>query len=140
MAGPGDNLEPDSAKLDCILAHLTTITRRLDTHDQCIARMEKFQRGEDDDPKKLDDDPKQPDDVPPKGPGGGNGHGSGGPFGGSHPDRGGGRDDGFFRRHGGPHEPKLTFPHFDGESDPLPWLNKCEGFFWGYHTLEEDKG
>jgi hypothetical protein len=20
------------------------------------------------------------------------------------------------------------------------WLNKCEDFFWGYHTLEEDKG
>jgi hypothetical protein len=31
MAGPGDDPEPDSVKLDRILAQLTTITRRLDT-------------------------------------------------------------------------------------------------------------
>jgi hypothetical protein len=42
MAGPGDVLEPDLMKLDRILAQLTTITRRLDTHDQHIARSEKF--------------------------------------------------------------------------------------------------
>jgi hypothetical protein len=33
----------------------------------------------------------------------------------------------------------LSFPRYDGASDPLPWLNKCEGFFCGYRTLEEDK-
>jgi hypothetical protein len=42
MAGPGDVLEPDLMKLDRILAQLTTITRRLDTHNQHIARSEKF--------------------------------------------------------------------------------------------------
>jgi hypothetical protein len=38
-----------------------------------------------------------------------------------------------------PREPHLNFPHYDGESDPLPWLNKCEGFFRGYRMLQEDK-
>jgi hypothetical protein len=102
MAGPGDDPEPDSVKLDRILAQLTTITRRLDTHDKRIARTEKFQRGEEDDAKKPDDDdPKRPDDVPPKGPGGGSSRGGGGPPDGGFPGGGGGRDDGFFRGHGG---------------------------------------
>jgi len=30
-------------------------------------------------------------------------------------------------------------PHFDGETDPLPWINKCEHFFQGYRTMEEEK-
>jgi hypothetical protein len=29
------------------------------------------------------------------------------------------------------HRPKLNFPHYDGESDPLPWLNHCESYFRG---------
>ena len=37
------------------------------------------------------------------------------------------------------HRPKLNFPHFDGESDPLPWINKCESYFRGMCTLEEEK-
>lgn len=34
---------------------------------------------------------------------------------------------------------KLNFPMFDGHEDPLLWLNRCEQFFRGQHTLEEDK-
>jgi hypothetical protein len=51
MAGPGNDPEPDLVKLDHILAQLTTINHRLDTHDQCITRTEKFQRGEDVNPE-----------------------------------------------------------------------------------------
>ena len=59
---------------------------------------------------------------------------------------GGGRDgyDGGFHhqdRHeqGGFHRPKLNFPSFDGESDPLPWLTKCTSYFRGMRTMEEEK-
>jgi len=41
MVGPVDP-ETDSAKLDRILAQLTTINKRLDSHDRRIARKEKF--------------------------------------------------------------------------------------------------
>ena len=34
---------------------------------------------------------------------------------------------------------KLTFPTFDGKTDPLGWLNKCEQFFRGQHTRENTK-
>lgn len=34
---------------------------------------------------------------------------------------------------------KLEFPKFDGKEDPLPWLNRCEQFFRGQRTPEEDK-
>jgi hypothetical protein len=53
MAGPGDDPEPDSTKLDRILTKLSTISRRLDFHDQRIAHIEKFQHG---DPTKPEDD------------------------------------------------------------------------------------
>jgi hypothetical protein len=71
---------------------------------------------------------RRPEFECPGGRGGGGGGGGGGGF-----------SDSFLRVHGGPREPKLTFPRFDGESDPLPWLNKCDGFFRGYCTLEEDR-
>jgi hypothetical protein len=53
MAGPGDDPEPDSMKLDRILIQLSTISRRLDFHVQRIAHTEKFQHG---DPTKPEDD------------------------------------------------------------------------------------
>ncbi|KAK3121330.1 hypothetical protein QOZ80_8BG0650860 [Eleusine coracana subsp. coracana] len=37
------------------------------------------------------------------------------------------------------HTTKLNFPHFDGEVDPLPWINTCETYFRGMKTLEEEK-
>jgi hypothetical protein len=33
------------------------------------------------------------------------------------------------------HRPKLNFPRYDGEFDPLPWLNHYESFFRGSRTL-----
>jgi len=102
---------------------MATVTTRLDSHDRRIARTEKYQAGE---------NPEGPEPVwtdhESRRDGGG---GGGGWF-------GGGRDDGFTRGRGGPREPKLSFPHYDSETDPLSWLNKCDGFFRGYRTLEED--
>lgn len=34
---------------------------------------------------------------------------------------------------------KLSFPLFDGQEDLLPWLNRCDQFFRGQHTMAEDK-
>jgi hypothetical protein len=44
--------------------------------------------------------------------------------------------------HGGrvvPRYHKLEFPIFDGKSDPLSWINRCEQFFRGQRTEEPDK-
>jgi len=39
-----------------------------------------------------------------------------------------------------PHRlPKISFSSFDGESDPLTWLNKCDNFFRGHRTPEDEK-
>jgi hypothetical protein len=35
--------------------------------------------------------------------------------------------------------PKLAFPRYDGESDPLPWLNRCESFFRGTRTMAAEQ-
>jgi hypothetical protein len=34
---------------------------------------------------------------------------------------------------------KLDFPLFDGKSDPLSWINRCEQFFRGQRTADTDK-
>lgn len=34
---------------------------------------------------------------------------------------------------------KLSFPTFDGKTDPLGWLNKCEQFFRAQHTPAADR-
>lgn len=39
----------------------------------------------------------------------------------------------------GPPCPKIKFPHFDGESDPLSCLNKCDMYFRGMRTSEDEK-
>jgi hypothetical protein len=33
------------------------------------------------------------------------------------------------------HRPKLSFPRCDGETDPSPWLNRCESYFCGTRTM-----
>ena len=142
MVGPIDP-ETDSAKLDRILAQLTTINKRLDSHDRRIARTEKFQAGDDgDDDAEADASEKEDASKERRNPGGGGGGGGGDDGGGG----GGGRGpyrprgnqhaDGNWRR---PREPKLSLPKYDGETDPLPWLNQCDTFFRGCRTLEEDK-
>jgi uncharacterized coiled-coil protein SlyX len=34
---------------------------------------------------------------------------------------------------------RLEFATFDGKEDPMHWLTRCEQFFEGQHTLEEEK-
>ena len=38
-----------------------------------------------------------------------------------------------------PHLYKIDFPTFDGETDPRPWLTRCNLFFLGQRTQETDK-
>lgn len=39
-----------------------------------------------------------------------------------------------------PHQPpKIPFPSFNGEADPLTWLNMCDNYFCGHHVLEDEK-
>lgn len=40
---------------------------------------------------------------------------------------------------GAPRFHKLLFPTYDGKEDPLSWLNRCEQFFQGQRTMEEEK-
>jgi hypothetical protein len=28
----------------------------------------------------------------------------------------------------------ISFPRYDGTTDPLPWLNRCESYFHGTRT------
>jgi hypothetical protein len=37
------------------------------------------------------------------------------------------------------HRPKLNFPRYDGETDPLPRLNRCESYFRGTRTMAAEQ-
>ena len=39
----------------------------------------------------------------------------------------------------GPRRPNFTFPHFDGEADPLPWINKCDTYFRGMGVHQDER-
>jgi hypothetical protein len=54
-------------------------------------------------------------------------------------DRGGGNFGRFRHEDNVSRRPKLNFPSYDGESDPLTWLNKCETYFRGMRTMGEEK-
>jgi hypothetical protein len=64
-------------------------------------------------------------------------------------DRGHNTNNASFRRHAPDHddEPgedrfltsrKIRFPKFDGTGDPLPWLNRCDRYFY-VRTIQENK-
>jgi hypothetical protein len=40
---------------------------------------------------------------------------------------------------GGPRRPNFSFPHYDGDSDPLPWLNKCDTYFRGMGVHQDER-
>jgi hypothetical protein len=142
----GSNEDPgkmtDSEKLDRILGQLATMNNRLDAHAQRLALLEQ--------------EPVQPTGsrlAPPlaattlsTGPaleshagaelpssGAYNGGFSGGrraPLHNSHHDR---------YEDGGPRRPNFTFPHFDGEANPLPWNNKCDTYFCGMGVHQDER-
>jgi hypothetical protein len=52
----------------------------------------------------------------------------------------GGRRFGYDRTEdSGGRRPKINFPTFDGEVDPLSWLNKCTTYFRGMGTLADER-
>jgi hypothetical protein len=68
------------------------------------------------------------------GSGGGNGHTGDGSHQGT-PNRHGQTGDFRDNLRNSFHRPKLNFPRYDGETDPLPWLNRCESYFMGTRTM-----
>jgi hypothetical protein len=113
-------------KLDRLLAQVTTMNKRMDTHDQRLARVEATIA-----------EPTDADLLP-------NADAESGAFscwndrnrGGSRGSGGGGhtqQQDSGYRR------PNVSFPNYDGESDPLTWLNKCATYFRGMRTPMEER-
>jgi hypothetical protein len=108
----------DSAKLDQILAQLSTINSRLDLHGQRITLLEK---------RPIDEQLPESSETGPR---------TAAPVGVMHSTGSAPRDrvdDGGYRR------PNVSFPHYDGESDPLSWINKCETYFRGMRTPPDEK-
>jgi hypothetical protein len=166
----GVETDPDSlsnsGKLTCILAQITTINTRLDSHGQRLTLLEKtvtdqaailaMVAGAD-----HSGAGSFGDQVLPAGSSGAKGAGgsatgtvgqgvkiSGGTVlptgrrgqGGSSGQ--GTLDSGHFPRDrsddAGSHRPKINFPNYDDESDPLPWLNKRSTYFRGMGTAPEE--
>jgi hypothetical protein len=73
----------------------------------------------------------------------GSGHGRFVTHGGRDRRQGGGLGNGRFVRDRGDDSgachPKITFPPFDGEGDPLHWLNKCSIYFRGMGTPTDER-
>lgn len=113
-------------KLDRLLAQVTTMNKRMDTHDQRLARVE----GTIAEPT---DDGFLPNADAESGAFSGwndrNRGGSRGGGGGGHTQQ---QDSGYRR-------PNVSFPNYDGESDPLTWLNKCATYFRGMRTPTEER-
>lgn len=110
----------DSAKLDRILAQLTTMNTRMDSHDQRLARLEDDQGCQaasiqETSPTTGGEPTLGTSEIP-------QGRGSTPVTGGQHH-----RNHGHREHFDGdePPRPKISFPTYDGEADPLPWLNKC---------------
>ena len=95
------------------------MNNRLDSHDRQITRTEKFKMSSDCKVEGgADKTPSASARCLPRGGSGGHRY-----------YRDNYNDDGHGRH---PCHPGLKFPCYDGESDRLPWLNKCDGFFWGH--------
>lgn len=119
------------AKLDCLLARLTMMDNRPDSHDCQITRAKKFNMGND---REMDEGgaDKTPSASPRRLLRGGNGDNAG-----------------YWRSryycdnynndsHGlHPCHTELKFPRYNGETNLLPWLNKHDNFFRGHRTLEK---
>jgi len=121
----GDDKHPvdltDSQKIDWLVAQLSTMNSRMTDMSTRLAQFERTLDDNDDNGGAFHQR------VPHRG--GGRGRGGDGGF-------PGGRDD---DRHAGSRLPKISFPKYDGESDPLTWLTKCESYFRGMRTLEMEK-
>jgi hypothetical protein len=102
-----------------MLAQITTINTRLESHDHRLARVEIPPTEEE-----SSGVPKFPND--------------GGRFKEGLRGGGGGGGDGPFRQEDISHRPRPNFPSYDGESDPLAWLTKCDIYFHGMRTLHEE--
>jgi hypothetical protein len=123
--------------LSTILAQLSTINKRLELQGEAIAHYDQLFEGGN---GLAAATPSAAKHAPPTGPdntssgsggGGGNGNGDDGL---RHPSSPNNRDFGDDLLNSF-HHTKLNFSRYDGEVDPLPWLNHCESYFRGTHTM-----
>jgi hypothetical protein len=125
---PAARSEDVTTALTQIIGQPATINKRLELQGELLARHDSILQGGN---RSTIPVPPQPTSVASanktgdtvgKGSGG-NGGNTGGLFSNNNPPR-----DHHADLRNSFHQPKLNFPRYDGESDPLPWLNRCEFF------------
>jgi hypothetical protein len=141
---PSSGVPPDPAAqasvadtLSTILAQLTTINKRLEIQSEAISRHDRILDGSSGvgGPARSPDKTTKTTNSANNGTGSANGAGNG--TNGDtasllgHAHQRDLRED--FRNSF--HRPKINFPRYDGETDPLPWLNRCESYFRGTRTM-----
>jgi hypothetical protein len=137
---PAAQSEDVTTALTQILGQLTTINKRLEIQGELLACHDNILIGSDGSAIPMAPQPTSTasaskiDETASTGSGG-NGDGNGGLFGHNNPPP---RDHNADLRNSF-HRPKLNFLRYDGESDPLPWLNRCESFFRGTRTMTAEQ-
>jgi hypothetical protein len=141
---PSSDVPPDPTAqasvadtLSTILAQLTTINKRLEIQSEAISRHDRILDGSSGvgGPARSPDKTTKTANSASNGTGSANGAGNG--TNGDtasllgHAQQRDLRDD--FRNSF--HRSKINFPRYDGETDPLSWLNRCEFYFRGTRTM-----
>jgi hypothetical protein len=134
---PAKQSEDVTSALTQILGQLATINKRLEIQGELLARHDNILMSGDGSATPMGPHPTSTASANKTGEtaGAGSGGGKGGLFGHNNPSP---RDHNADLRNSF-HRPKLAFPRYDGESDPLPWLNRCESFFRGTRTMSAEQ-
>jgi hypothetical protein len=129
--------EDVTTALTQILEQLATINKRLEIQGELLARHDNILMSGDGSAIPMGPQPTSTASANKTGEtvGTGSGGGKGGLFSHNNPSP---RDHNADLRNSF-HRPKLAFPRYDGESDPLPWLNRCESFFRGTRTMAAEQ-
>lgn len=120
--------------LSTILAQLSTINKWLELQGVVIARHDQLLEGGNGSVFSTPSSAKHMTQTRPDNPtpgSGGGGHNNNGPHHPSGPNNREFRDD----LRNSFHCPKLNFPRYDSEVDPLPWLYHCESYFRGTRIM-----
>jgi hypothetical protein len=137
---PAAQSEDVTTTLTQILGQLATINKHLEIQGELLARHDNILLDGDGSTIPIVPQPTSTASASKTGEtagtgSGGNGGSNGGLFGHNNPPP---RDHNADLRNSF-HRPKLNFPRYDGESDPLPWLNRCESFFRGTQTMAAEQ-
>jgi hypothetical protein len=129
---PAKQSEDVTTALTQILGQLATINKRLEIQGELLARHDNILMSGDGSAIPMGPQPTSTASAnkTSEAVGAGSGGGKGGLFGHNNPSP---RDHNADLRNSF-HQPKLAFPHYDGESDPLPWL-----FFGAHEQWQRNK-